>query len=217
MSTNKKSINKDWIKITNEKFDSLRIELAFCSNSQLTTLSSSLLFVMCFTISSLLVISLKKKKNRKTIFVVFFFSIVLSSIEKKKNQKTISVDFFLDWVSSSISLSSSSINFEFRLVTQSFRSFFSSILREIAVLFDALMKNVVSFSKICLSAKYLTKLHHDVLFSILFTFKIVIWRILFPKKSSKSDYVNIKKTHQILKRIVRLRYVVKMTRDLNAS
>ncbi len=33
MSMNKKSINKNWIKVTNKEFDSSRIELAFCLNS----------------------------------------------------------------------------------------------------------------------------------------------------------------------------------------
>jgi hypothetical protein len=168
VSTSRKSINKNWIRMTDEKYDSLRIELASCSNSQLTTLSSSLSFVMRSTMSSL-VASLEKKKNRKTTFVVFFFSriltleeekknrrtifvvfslsVVLSSIEKKKNQRAISVDLSFDRTSSSFSLSSSSINFESRFVTQSFRSFFSSTLRRIAILFDALMKDVVSLSK----------------------------------------------------------------------
>ncbi len=33
MSTNRKSINKNWIKMTNEKIDSFRIEFAFCLKS----------------------------------------------------------------------------------------------------------------------------------------------------------------------------------------
>jgi hypothetical protein len=69
--------------MTDEKYDSFRIKFASCSNSQLTTLSSSLSFVMRRTLSSSFVTRLKEKKNRKTTFVVFFFLIVLSSIEKK--------------------------------------------------------------------------------------------------------------------------------------
>jgi hypothetical protein len=84
MSTSKESINKDWIKVINEKYDSSRIEFAFDWNSQLTTLSSSLSLFICFMMSFSLVTRSEKKKNRKTIFVVFFFSIMLSSIEKKK-------------------------------------------------------------------------------------------------------------------------------------
>ncbi len=113
----------------------------------------------------------KKKKNRKIIFVVFFFSIVLSSIEREKNQRAIFVDFFFDWASSSSSLSSSFINSKSRLVTFSSRSLFSSAFKNIAIMFDALMKNVVSLSKIRLNEEYLTKLHHDVFFSISFTFE----------------------------------------------
>jgi hypothetical protein len=86
MSTSKESINRNWIKMTNEKYISFRIEFASCSNSSLMTLSSSLSFVMRFTLSSSFVTRLKKKKNPKTTFVVFFFSIVLSSIKKKKSK-----------------------------------------------------------------------------------------------------------------------------------
>ncbi len=111
----------------------------------------------------------EKKENRKKTFVILFFSIVLSSIEKKKNQRTTSVDLSLDRASSSSSLSSSSVNFEFRFVTQSFRSLFSSALRSIAIMFDALMKDVVSLSKTRLNEEYLTELHHDALSSISFT------------------------------------------------
>ncbi len=128
------------------------------------------MFVMRFTMSSSLVASLKKKKNRKTTFVIFLLSIVLSSIEKK-NQRIISVNLFFDRTSSSFSLSSSSVNSEFRFVTQSSRSFFSSTFKRIAILFDALMKNVVNFSKIHLNEEYLTELHHDVFSSISFTFE----------------------------------------------
>jgi hypothetical protein len=68
-------------------------------------------------------------------------------------------------------LSSSSINFESRLVTQSSRSLSSSTFRDIAIMFDALMKNVVSLSKIRLKREYLTKQHHEILSSISFTSK----------------------------------------------
>jgi hypothetical protein len=51
-------------------------------------------------------------------------------------------------------LSSSFINFESRLVTQSFWSLSSSIFKDIAIMFDALMKNVVNLEKICLKKKF---------------------------------------------------------------
>jgi hypothetical protein len=113
MLTSKESINKDWIKVTNEKYDSFRIEFAFDSNSQLTTLSSSLSLFMRSMMSFSLVTRSKEKKNRKTILVVLFFSIMLSSIERKKNQRTIFVDFSFRRKSSSSSLTSSFIVFEF--------------------------------------------------------------------------------------------------------
>jgi hypothetical protein len=100
MSTSKKSINKNWIKITNEKYDSFRVKFASFLNSSLTTLTLSLSFVMRFTRSSSSVTRLRKKKNRKTILVVLFSSIVLSSIEEEKNQKSTSVDLSLGRTSS---------------------------------------------------------------------------------------------------------------------
>jgi hypothetical protein len=68
-------------------------------------------------------------------------------------------------------LSSSFINSESRFVTQSSRSLSSSIFKDIAIMFDALMKNVVNFSKIRLKKKYLTEQHHEILSSISFTSK----------------------------------------------
>jgi hypothetical protein len=144
--------------------------------------------------SSSFAVRLEEKKNRKTILVVFFFSIVLSSIEKKKNQKAISVDFFFDRDSSSSSLSSSFINFESRFVTQSFRSLFSSIFRSIAIMFDALMKNVVNLSKTRLNENYLTKLHHDFLSSISITFESSS-NALRSRKRARKTISSISKKH----------------------
>ncbi len=117
------------------------------------------IFVVLFF--SMKLIWKEKKKNRKAIFVVLFFSKMMFSIKRKKNQRTIFVDFSFDRASSSSSLSSSFISFKSRFVTQSFRSLSWSIFKNIAIMFDALMKNVVNFSKIRLKKKYLTKLHHE--------------------------------------------------------
>ncbi len=172
------STNDDWAKITKEIFMSscLLIEtriVVIMSSSFAVRLKKKknrkIIFVVFFF--SKIVISEEKKKNRKITLVVFFFSMMLSSIEKKKNQKTIFVDFSFDRVSSSSSLSSSFINSESRFVTQSSRSLSSSAFRNIAIMFDALMKNVVSFSKTRLKEKYLTELHHEIFSSISFTSK----------------------------------------------
>jgi hypothetical protein len=172
------SINDDWIKVTTKIFMSSRLLI---ETKIIVIMSSSFavrlkkkknrktIFVVLF--SSIKLTLKEEKKNRKTFFVVLFSSMMMSSIEKKKNQRTISVDFFFDRVLSSSSLSSSSINFESQFVTQSFRSLSSSIFRNIAIMFDALMKNVVSFSKIRLKEKYLTEQHHEILSSISFTSK----------------------------------------------
>jgi hypothetical protein len=174
VSTSRESINRNWIKITNEDYDFRQIKIIVIMSSSFVARlkekkNRKIIFVVFF-FSRILILK-EKKKNRKTIFVVLFFSIVLSSIEKEKNQRTIFVNFFFDRALSSSSLSSSFINFEFRFVTQSSRSLFSSIFKSIAIMFDALIKNVVNFSKICLNEEYLTKLHHDAFFSISFTFE----------------------------------------------
>jgi hypothetical protein len=149
--------------------------------------------ILVVLFSSIVLSSIEGKENREITFVVSFFSVVLSSIEEKKNQRTISVDFFFDRASSSSSLSSSFISFEFRLVTQSSRSLFSSILKNIAIMFDALMKDVVSSSETRLSEEYLTELHHDVFSSISFTFESSSDALRSRKKNSRDDFVNIKK------------------------
>jgi hypothetical protein len=159
----------------------------------------------------------KSKKNRKKISFFFFFSIMLFSIKKKKNQRTIFVNFFLDQVSSSLSLSSSFINFKSRFVTQSFRLFSSSIFKKIAILLNALIKKRRQSFKNLFKKKIFNKIISWFLFFDFVHVEIVIWRISLTNKSSKNDFVNIKKTRQIVKRIVRMRYVNKITRNLNTS
>ncbi len=172
------STNDDWAKIAEEVFMSTRLLI---ETKIIVIMSSSFAvrlkkkknrkttFVVFF--SSTILTLVEKKKNRKTTFVVFFSSTMMSSIERKKNQKTISVDFSFDRASSSSSLSSSSISSESRFVTQSSRSLSSSTFKDIAIMFDALMKNVVSLSKIRLREKCLIKLHHEIFSSISFTSK----------------------------------------------
>jgi hypothetical protein len=172
------STNDDWAKITKKMFMSTRL-----------LIETRIIVIM----SSSLVVYLEKKKNRKTIFVFFFFSMMMFSIEKKKNQKTISVDFFFDRISSSSSLSSSSINFESRFVTQSFRSLSSSIFKDIAIMFDALMKNVVIFLKTRLKEEYLTKQHHEIFSSISFTSKSSSNAFCSRKKNKKMISITSKK------------------------
>ncbi len=174
VSTSRESINRNWIKIANEDYDLRQIKSVVIISSSLVVRlkrkkNRKIIFVIFF-FSRILTLK-EKKKNRKTILVVFFFSMMLFSIERKKNQRAIFVDFSFDRASSSLSLSSSFINFESRLVTQSSRSLSSSILKSIAIMFETLMKNVVNFSKTRLKRKYLTKQHHEILSSISFTSK----------------------------------------------
>jgi hypothetical protein len=97
VSTSRESINRNWIKITNENYDLRQIKIIVIMSSSLVARlkkkkNRKITFVVFF-FSRILTLK-EEKKNRKTTFVVFFFSIVLSSIEKKRNQKTIFVDFF---------------------------------------------------------------------------------------------------------------------------
>jgi hypothetical protein len=133
VSINRKSVNRDWIKMTNENYDLRQIKSATCSNFQFSTLSSSFsslvimssfldaflkeekknrktIFVVLFFSNVLLLI--KKKKNRKSNFVILFFSKMLFFVEEKKNRTTTFVDFFFDRILSSFSLTSSLIIFE---------------------------------------------------------------------------------------------------------
>jgi hypothetical protein len=118
---------------------------------------------------------------------------MMFSIKRKKNQRTIFVDLFFDRVSSSSSLSSSFISFESQLVTQSSRSLSSSIFRSIAIMFDALIKNVVSFSEIRLKEEYWTKQHHEIFFSISFTSKSSSNALRSRKKIKKMTSITSKK------------------------
>ncbi len=102
------STNDDWAKITKKIFMSSRLlietRIVIIMSSSFTVRlekkkNRKIIFVVFFF--SKIVISEEEKKNRKIIFVVFFFSMMLSSIKKKKNQKTIFVDFSFDRASSS--------------------------------------------------------------------------------------------------------------------
>jgi hypothetical protein len=90
-------------------------------------------------------------------------------------------------------LSSSFINFESRFVTQSSRSLSSSTFRDIAIMFDALMKNVVSLSKTRLKEKYLTEQHHEILSSISFTSKSSSDAFRSRKRSKETISITSKK------------------------
>jgi hypothetical protein len=196
VSTNRESVNRDWIKIANENYDLRQIKSVIIISSSLVVRlekekNRKIIFVVLF-FSRILTLK-EEKKNRKAIFVVFFFSMMLSSIERKKNQRAIFVDFSFDRASSSSSLSSSFINFESRFVTQSSRSLSSSIFRDIAIMFDALMKNVVSFSKIRLKEEYLTEQHHEIFFSISFTSKSLSDALRSRKRIRKMISITLKK------------------------
>jgi hypothetical protein len=156
--------------------------------------------------SSLFVTRLKKKKNRKTVFVVFFFSKIVILKEQKKNRKIIFVVFFSSIVLFSIEKKKSKNNFCWYFFRSSFvivviiiviYQFWISIchaiisivffisFKNIAIMFNALMKNVVNLLKTRLNENYLTELHHDSFSSISFTSKSSFDAFRSRKKARK--------------------------------
>ncbi len=160
VSINRKSINRDWIKMTTEEYVSREIESTAHQNSQLTTLSSSLSFVVVMSLC--LALRLKKKKeNRKTIFIVFFSSNVFLLIRKKKNRKSNFIVFFLDRISSSSSLTSSFVVSKSSLSTRLSSSFSSFMFKNIVMIFETLMRNIISFFESHFEENLLIELIHS--------------------------------------------------------
>jgi hypothetical protein len=95
-------------------------------------------FVVLF-FSNMLLLT-EKKKNRESNFVVLSFSKMLFSIEKKKSKSNSRWSFFRS-NSSSFSLMSSFIVSEFSFASQSISSWFSSTLRDMIIMFEAFLKN----------------------------------------------------------------------------
>jgi hypothetical protein len=171
MSTSKKLINKNWIKMTNKNYDSFRIEFALCSNSSLTTLSSSLSFVMRFTLSSSFVTRLREKKKLKNDFRCFlFFNYVV--IDWKKKSKNNFCWFFL---------SSNIIIIVANVVIYCFwvfvclaidSSWSSSTLKNIIMMFKTFLKNEDCFI-IYFDENLLAELIHNVSSSFMLSFDLI--------------------------------------------
>ncbi len=170
--------------MTNDDYDFRQIKFVMCSNFQFSTLSSS--FSSVVVMSSLLVSrSKEEKKNRRTILVVFFFSNVLSLTKKKKksksnsrcffsfenvviyrkkkNRKAIFVVLFFDRISSSFSSTSSFVISKSSLETQLFSSFSSFMLKNIVMMFEAFVKNVVSSFESRRDEDFLAELIHNAI------------------------------------------------------
>jgi hypothetical protein len=154
------STNDDWVKITEEMFLSTRLLIetriiVIMSSSFVVRLKKKknrkITFVVFF-FSKILTLK-EEKKNRKTIFVVFFFSMMLSSIEKKKNQRAIFVDFFFDWASSSFFLTFSLVESSFAI--QSLFSSLSSITsKKLAIMSKALLNDTSNSIEIHCDANF---------------------------------------------------------------
>jgi hypothetical protein len=140
------SINNDWVKVTTEMFKSSRFLIdrkivIIMSSSSETRLKEKkknrkTSFVVLF-FSKILMLT-KKKKNQRIILVLLFLSKMLRFVKKNKNRKIIFVNLFFDRFSSSFSLTFSLI--EFSLAIQSSSSSLSSTaLRDLAVMIETLM------------------------------------------------------------------------------
>ncbi len=111
----------------------------------------------------------EKEKNREAILVVFSLSKMLSSIEEKKNRRAILVVLSLDRISSSLSstlsLSSTSsfVISKSSLETQLSSSLSSFMLRDIAMMSEALVRNVVSSSESRRDEDFLAELIHSAI------------------------------------------------------
>jgi hypothetical protein len=185
VSTSRESVNRNWIKITNENHDLRQIKIIVIKSSSF-------------------VVRLEKEKNREITLVVLFFSIVLSSIKKERNQKTIFVDFFFRRTSSSSSLTSSSIVSESLFASQSISSWSSSTLKDIIMMSEALLKN-----EDCLSTHFdeslLTELIHnasssfvlssDSIFFVMFAFVSLFFVSIVLASSARASRFR-KRTHE---------------------
>jgi hypothetical protein len=139
--------------------------------------------------SSSFVVRSKRKKNRKIIFVVFFFSMMLFSIEKKKNQKTIFVDFFFDRVSSSFSLTSSLVESSFAI--QSFSSsLFSITLKKLAIMSKILFNDISNSIEIRCDADFFNQIR-DSFFSFVLSFRFIFFASLSFILSIFSSFLSL--------------------------
>ncbi len=195
VSTSRKSINRDRIKMTNENYDSRRIKSATNSNSKLRTLSSSLL-------SSSKVNLKEKKKNKREISVVFFFSKVLKFVkEREKNRKTIFVDLFFDRSQTSSSLTSSSAISEslIRLLS----SLSSAALKKLVVISRALMNRFLSSTETRCDEQVFTLIHRSVSSSVLSFVSLSL--IAFAFASSFSAFIDFASPLNVLRSHKRIR------------
>ncbi len=126
-----------------------------------------------FFFSNILLLT-EKKKNRESNFVVLFFSKMLFSIEEKKNWKITFVNFFFDRISSSFSLTSSFIVFESLFASQSTSSWFSSTLENMIMMSETLLKNEDCFT-IHHCESLLTELIHNVSSSFVLSFDSIFF------------------------------------------
>jgi hypothetical protein len=218
------SINDDWVKMTTKVFMSSRL-----------LIETRIIVIM----SSSFAVRLKEKKNRKTIFVVLFFSRILTLEKKKKNRKTILVVFFFSIVLFSIEKKNKSKNnfcwflfwSRFVVVVIVIVIYQFWITTRHAIISIAFF---INFQRYCDNVRCIDERRRQffkdsfewklfdraaswfLLFDVNHA-RIVVERTSLTKKSSKDDFINIKKARQIVKRIVQMRHVNKMTQSLSTS
>jgi hypothetical protein len=196
VSTSRKSINRDWIKIANENYNLANkicchhIVVVRCAFKEKE--KSKITFVVLF-FSRILTLK-EKKKNRKAILVVFFFSMMLFSIEKKKNQKTIFVDFFLDQASSSSFLTFSFVESSF--ANQSFfSSLFSITLKKLAIMSKALLNDISNSIEIRCDENFLNRFQ-DFVFSFVLSLRLIFFVSLSLTLSIFSSFLSLSRSRK---------------------
>jgi hypothetical protein len=197
VSTNRESINRDWIKITNENYDLRQIKfVVIISSSFVVRLKEKknrkVIFVILF--SSKILILKEKKKNRRIILVDFFFSMMLSSIEKEKNQKAIFVDFFFDRISSSFFLTLSFVESSF--ANSSFlSSLFSITLKKLAIMSKALLNDISNSTEIRCDENFLNRFQ-DFVSSFVLSFRLIFFASFSFTLSILSSFFSLSRSQK---------------------
>ncbi len=133
----------------------------------------------------------RKKKIEEQLLVVLFFSNMLSFIEKKKNRKTILVVLFFNRISSSLSSTSSFVISKSSLETQLFSSFSSFMFKNIVMMSEAFVKNVVNFFESRRDENFLTELIHNAISSFVLSFRSFFFVSFFFALLSFVSFVSL--------------------------
>jgi hypothetical protein len=119
---------------------------------------------------------------------------MLFSIEKKKNQKTIFVDFFFDRVSSSSSLTFSLVDSSFAN-SSFFSSLFSITLKKLAIMSKTLLNDISNSIEIRCDENFLNRFQ-DFVFSFVLSFRFIFFASFSLILSIFSSFVNLSRSQK---------------------